>query len=387
MTGLRLNPHLLKVPLYIAGKSVEEVQEEYQLEDVIKLASNESPLGPSPLALAAARDALAEAHRYPGVAERNLRRALGPRVHPDFDERYILIGNGATDLIRLLAQAFVFDGGAMVTCQVTFPLYHICTLMYGGQSVLVPPTPDLRFDLSALADAITPDTRLVIICSPNNPTGLISRRIEVEAFMTRVPDSVVVVFDESYRDFVDDPEYPDPVSYVAEGRSVVVLRSFSKSAGLANLRVGYAIAPPDLVQYLSRAVLPFHTGAVALAAAHASLDDQAYLEHNRRLVRRERDYLCAELDALDLSYAPSQANFVLITNLPLPAKDLAERLMQRGVIVRAMTGWGLPNAVRVSLGTHELNQRFVRHLRAVLDEVRRDARYSSDGRSQALEAN
>jgi histidinol-phosphate aminotransferase len=369
MTQLRLNPNLLNVPLYIAGKSVEEVQEEYGLAEVIKLASNESALGPSPLAVQAARNALAEAHRYPGVAERDLRRALAPRTHPDFDERHILIGNGATDLIRILAQAFIFDHGELVTCRVTFPLYHISALMHGGRSRLVPPTADLGFDLPSLAEAITPETRLVVICTPNNPTGLICRRAEVEAFMRRVPEGVVVVFDESYRDFVEDPDYPDPVAYVAEGRAVVVLRSFSKCAGLANLRVGYAVARPDLTEYLSRAVMPFNTGAVALAAARASLDDDVFLEHSRRLVRQERGYLYAELDALDLSYARSQANFVLITRLPTEARTLAEALLRRGVIVRAMGGWGLPDAIRVSLGRHDLNRRFVQHLRAVLEEL------------------
>jgi histidinol-phosphate aminotransferase len=312
MPGVRLNPSLLKVPLYIAGKSVAEVQEELGLDDVLKLASNENALGPSPLALAAAQQALAEAHRYPGLADRDLRRRLGHACQPGFDERHVIIGNGATDLIRLISQAFIFDGGEMVSCSFTFPLYHICTLMFGGRPVLVPPAHDLGFDLPAMAAAIGPDTRLVFICTPNNPTGLICRQPEVATFLQQVPEHVLVVFDESYRDFADDPALPDPTCYVAEGRNVVVIRSFSKSAGLANLRVGYAIARPDLVEYLHRAQPPFNTGTPALAAAAASLDDYGYLEHSRRLVHEGLQQLYAALDAMDLCYVRSQANFVLI---------------------------------------------------------------------------
>lgn len=366
ITRLRLNPNLLKVPLYIAGKSVEEVQEEYGLDDVVKLASNENAFGPSPLAIEAARHTLNEAHRYPGLADRNLRRRLGPLSHPNFDERSIITGNGATDLIRMIVQAFIYDGGEMITCRVTFPMYHISTTMFGGTPTLVPPTPGLRFDLCAIAEAITANTRLIFICTPNNPTGMICRSGEVEDFMRRVPDGVVVVFDESYRDFVEDPDYPDPCNYVAAGRNVIVIRSFSKSAGLANLRVGYAIAQPELIEYLCHAQIPFNTGALALVAARASLDDQDYLERNRSHVREERAYLYAALDALDVAYVHSQANFIMIADLPMDGQLLSEKLIQQGVIVRPMAAWGLPNAIRVTIGLHEHNERFVVALRTVL---------------------
>ena len=366
MTSLRTNPNLLKVPLYIAGKSVEEVQEEYGLDDVIKLASNESALGPSPVAIEAAQRALWDSHRYPGIADRSLRRRLGPLSHPNFDERYIITGNGATDIIRIIAQAFIFDGGEMITSSVTFPMYHSSATMFGGKPIAVPPTSDLRFDLEAIATAITPDTRLIFICTPNNPTGLICRRGEVEAFMRRVPDEVVVVFDESYRDFVDDAEYPDPVDYVAEGRNVIVVRSFSKSAGLANLRVGYAIAQPELIEYLHHAQIPFNTGAPALEAARASLDDHEYRDLIRQLVCDERAYLYKALDALDMAYARSHANFIMITDLPIDTQVLCEKLIRRGVIVRPMAAWGLPDAIRVTIGLREHNERFIAALQSVL---------------------
>jgi histidinol-phosphate aminotransferase len=366
MPGLRLNPNLLKVPLYIAGKSVAEVQEELGLEHVLKLASNENPLGPSPRAIAAAQSAMSEAHRYPGLADRDLRRRLGPCTQAGFDERYIIIGNGATDLIRLIAQAFIFDGGEMVTCSLTFPLYRICATMFGGQPRLIPPSVNLAYDLPSMAAAIGPDTRLVFVCTPNNPTGLICRQAEVDDFMQRMPEHVLVVFDESYRDFADDPALPDPTRYVAAGRNVIVIRSFSKAAGLANLRVGYAVARPDLIEYLHRAQPPFNTGTPALAAAAASLDDDDFLARTRRLVREELQRLYAALDALDQCYLRSQANFVLLTQLPVEGHQMADRLTRRGVIVRPMDGWGLPRALRVTIGTPDQNARFAAALGAEL---------------------
>lgn len=367
MTGLHVNPNLLKVPLYIAGKSVEEVQEEYGLSDVVKMASNENAFGPSPAAVAALRQAVAEAHRYPGVADRNLRRRLGPLAHSGFDERNVIIGNGATDIIRMISQAFIFDGGEALTCSVTFPMYRIGATMFGGETECVPPTADLRLDLPAMLERVGPNTRLIYICSPNNPTGLICKLDEVAAFMCDTPRHVVVVFDESYRDFVDDDEYPDPTEYIAAGRNVIVIRSFSKSGGLANLRVGYALSTPEIIEYLCHTQLPFHTGAPMLIAANASLDDHEYHQRSRQMVIEERKFLYAGLDALDIAYVRSQANFVLLTDLPMEAQTFSECLIRRGVIVRPMAVWGLPNAVRVTVGTREQNERFIDALRGVLE--------------------
>ncbi|MBM4424897.1 MAG: histidinol-phosphate transaminase [Chloroflexi bacterium] len=374
MTTFVQNPNLLKVPLYVAGKSVEEVQEEYGLADVVKMASNENALGPSPMAMAAAQKWLAESHRYPGIAERDLRRAIGPRIHPSLNERNVLIGNGATDVIRMIAQSFVFNGGETVTCKVAFPMYHLFTTMFGGKPVLVPPTPDLRFDLPAIAAAITPDTRLVFLCAPNNPTGLIFSRAEVDDFMSRVPEHVAVVFDEAYFDFVDEEaDYGVGTEYVVAGRNAIVVRSFSKSAGLANMRVGYAAAKTELIEYLHHAQLPFNSGAVALAAARASLDDADYARRSKQLAREERKYMYAALDALYVSYVRSQANFVLLTDLPMPAAALAESLIRHGgVVVRPMAAWGMPNAVRMTLGTHAENERFVATLKVVLEDARKN---------------
>ncbi len=369
MSGLRLNSRLLQVPLYIAGKSPKQASQELGLGQVLKLCSNENPLGSSPMALAALRDALMEVHRYPGSAERELRRKLVSYHKNDLTEQHFIIGGGATDVLRMIAQAFIFDGGESVMCRVTFPLFALLTTMYGGRSAQVNLCPDYHLDLPAMADAITPQTRVVWLCSPNNPTGLMLRQTEVDEFIEQVPEHVVVVFDEAYCDYVAAPNYADSLRYVHQGRNVIVVRSFSKSAGLANLRVGYGIAHPDLIKYLLHAVLPFNTGALAAVAAAASLDDHAFRRRSKELVQQERDFLFARLSELGLFCLPSQANFLLIVDPPLGVPTLVDALLQQGIIVRPMASFGLPNALRVTIGLPRDNKRFLRAMRMALTET------------------
>jgi histidinol-phosphate aminotransferase len=366
MTTLRLNPHLLEVPLYVAGKSIDEVKEALGLEEVIKLASNESPIGPSPLAIQAAQRMLAEAHHYPGVAERDLRRKLAARLGHGMTEENILLANGGTDALRIMTQAFVFDGGNAIMSRVTFPMYRILTAAFGGQAKIVAPLPDYRHDLAAMAGQIDKETRIIFLCSPNNPTGDIITQEEADRFLAEVPEHVPVVFDESYCDFVTDPCYAESLGYVAAGRNVLVVRSFSKSAGLANLRIGYVVGPAGLIEYLRHACLPFHVGDVALAAASASLDDGEYHRCGYDVTLAGRAYLLAALDRLHLCCLPSQANFVTIVDPPLPAAALADALLRWGIIVRPMAAFGLPNAIRVSVGTRPDNEKFIGALREVL---------------------
>ncbi len=370
MNHLQLNPHLLKVPLYIAGKSIEEVQEELGLEEVVKLGSNENPLGPSQRALEAAAQLLPESHRYPNYWEKALRRKLGPSVDPELDERYCLIGNGGCDVLRMLTHGFMSAGGEAITGAATFPMFSILTAMFGGETIETPLTPDYRLDLSAMQRAITPNTRLTFICTPNNPTGTLVTQREADAFMADVPEHVVVVFDESYGGFATDPNQANSIDYIKQGCNVITVRSFSKKSGLANLRVGYAIGRPDLIEYLHHAQMPFNTGSMALAAAAASLDDAEYDERSLRLVESGRAYLYSAFDALDLSYVKSQANFVLVVNPPVNARTLVEALLRKGVIIRWAGSMGLPNAFRVTIGTQEQNKIFIAALRAVLEETR-----------------
>jgi histidinol-phosphate aminotransferase len=367
MHGLRFNPQLLKVPLYVAGKSPEEVREELGLEEVLKLASNENPLGASPLAIAALQSALAETHRYPGVAERELRRRLARYHGGGLSPENFIIGNGGSDVLRIIAQSFIFDGGETVTGRVSFPLYTLLTVMFGGRPVVVEPRADYGFDLAAMAHAVNADTRIVWLCSPNNPTGAVLRQSDVDAFIAGLPQHVVVVLDESYTDYVDDPQALDGLRCLGSGRPVVVVRSFSKCGGLANLRVGYGVSSPEIIEYLHHVVLPFNTGAPVMRAAAASLDDEEHHRRGRELVRQERDFLCERVIALGLTCLPSQANFVLLVDPPGGAAALADAVLRRyGIITRPAGGFGMPNALRVTVGLHEHNERFVHALERAL---------------------
>ena len=360
-----LNPHLLQVPLYIAGKSAEEARRELGLDDVIKLASNENALGPSPLAVAALTRALAEAHRYPGPAELDLRRRLAEHHGGGLTEDNFVIGNGGTDVLRIIGQSFIFDGGEAILSRVTFPLFRLLVTMYGGRPVVVDPAADYALDLQAMAEAVTDDTRLVWLCTPNNPTGLALGHRQVESFLDRMPEQVVAVIDESYIDYVDDAAAVDSLAFVRSGRQVVAVRSFSKSAGLANLRIGYGVARPDLIEYLLHAVLPFNTGSPVAQAAMASLDDHEYHRRSRALVAAERRFLSEGLTAAGMRPIPSQANFLLVPRVP-DCAALVDSLLRRGVIVRPLGAFGLTDAFRVSVGLHEHNQRFL----DTLNEVR-----------------
>jgi histidinol-phosphate aminotransferase len=368
MTEPRFNPNLLKVPLYIAGRSIEDVKDEYRLEAVTKLASNESPVGPSPLAVQAAQEIVHKAHRYPGISERDLCRKLADIHRSDLDQGNFLIGNGGTDVLRMITQAFVFDGGNTVMSHTTFPMYRILTAMFGGEPRRVPQTPDNRQDLEGMRAHIDSDTRLVYLCSPNNPTGNIITRKEAAAFMADVPEHVVVLFDESYIDYVDHPDHADSLEFVRQGRNVVSVRSFSKTAGLANLRIGYLIGPFKLVEYIRHARLPFHTGDIAIGAAAASLDDRDFYHRSRQAVLEGRDFLYQSISDLDLICLPSQANFVTILDPPLDPPTLTEALLRKGFIVRSMEAFGLPEGVRVSIGSPADNMKFINALKEVLVE-------------------
>ncbi len=370
MSGVRLNQRLMEVPLYIGGKGIEETKRELGLDRVIKLASNESPTGPSPRGVEAAADMLASAHRYPGAMDGHLRQRLAEHLGPPVEPDSIVVGNGGTDVLRMIAQAFVFDGGNTVMSRASFPMYHIFTALFGGEPRIVEPRADLGHDLAAMADAVDSDTRIAFLCTPNNPTGHIITRTEADAFLEAVGDHVVIVFDESYRAYVTGPDAADGLAYIASGRPVLTVGSFSKSAGLANMRVGYVVAPRELAAYLRHAQLPFHTSDVALAAAAASLGDEEYQRDNRRAVLEGREFLSSSFEALGLDYLPSQGNFVTILSPPLPVVELEQALLARGYITRGMAAFGLPEGLRVSVGPRGDMEAFVATLAEVLESAR-----------------
>ena len=371
MSEPRLNPFLLEVPLYIAGRSIDEVKEELGLEEVIKLASNESPLGPSPLAVQAAQATLAQAHLYPGICERDLRRKLVAVLDAGIEIDNLVTGNGGSDVLRMITQAFVFDGGNTIMSAVTFPLYRILTTAFGGQPRIVDADPDYGHHLDGMLQQIDDETRIIFLCSPNNPTGQILTQAAIDDFLERVPGHVVVVFDESYNSFVSDPTHADVLNYVQSNTNVISVRSFSKSGGLANLRMGYMVGPQVLADYVRRAQLPFHSGDIALAAAAASLDDKDYHQRHLQMVREGSKFLFERLSAMGLTCLAGQANFITIVDPPIEAPDLVAALLSRGIVVRGMAPFGLPHAVRVTVGSPEDNQRFIAALGEVIENKRR----------------
>jgi len=345
---------------YEPGKPISETARELGLDpaSIVKLASNENPLGPSPVAREAMRAALDEAHIYPDGGGHALRTALAERH--DLDLRNVVIGNGSNEIIELLCHSFLNPRTSLIAAEHAFVVYKLMATLFGAGYIEVP-DPGFVHDLDAMAAAITPDTRLVFIANPNNPTGTMVGQVEIDRFMARVPDHVVVVFDEAYHEFLADP--PDTLKFVREGRNVCVLRTFSKIHGLAALRVGYGLASPDVAGILQKARQPFNVNAIAQAGALAALNDA---EHVARTVAVNREGLAFCEHALasrGIEYVPSHANFVLAR--VGDGDRVFGDMLRKGVIVRAMRGYKLPDWVRISIGTAAENRRCIE----VLDEV------------------
>jgi len=354
-----VKPHIRDLAPYQPGKPIEELERELGIGDSIKLASNENPLGPSPKAIEALGSGLESVFRYPDGASFALRRALAARL--GVGEQQLTFGCGADEIFELLVKTFVGPGDEVVYAWPSFAMYPIVTQGMGGTRVPVPLDGDFVHDLPAMADAVSPRTRLVIVCNPNNPTGTSVGAEAFDEFAARLPDDVVLVVDEAYREFARRPDFPDGIGWIARRPATVVVRTFSKIYGLAGLRVGYSVADPELAGYLERARHPFNVNVLAERAALAALSDD---EHVRRTVAMNSagiEYLERELPALGCRVWPTDANFVLVEAEP----DTYERLLHEGVIVRPLAGFGLERHVRISVGTPEENERLVKALRRI----------------------
>jgi len=347
---------------YKPGKPEAEVQRELGLDKVVKLASNENSLGPSPKAVAAIREALGDVFRYPEGSGYYLVLALADKFGLSFDN--IILGNGANDLVELVVKTFAGPGDNVVSGHPSFIMYEIAARIMDAEYRAVP-LRENRFDLPAVADAADERTKVVFIANPNNPTGTIVTRAEVDDFLGKLPPHVLVVLDEAYFDFVTAEDYPDSLDYVREGRPVMTMRSFSKNYGLAGLRLGWGAAVPEIVSAMHRIRQPFNANRLAQVAGVAALADDEHLAASRKLVVEGRAQLYAGLDRLGVEYVPSEANFVLV-DLGGEAMPVFQELLQLGVIVRPMAGWGLPNALRVSVGTAAENEVFLQALATVL---------------------
>jgi len=359
------NEHILGIAPYEPGKPIEELERELMIQNPIKLASNENPLSPSDRVQKAIVAALASLNRYPDGSGFYLRQALAKKhgVMPD----QIVLGNGSNELIELLVRSFLRPGDEAVVPHPSFVVYPMIVQAAGGVRVMVM-LKDFRLDLEAMARAITPMTKIVFVANPNNPSATIVTRDEVEHFLSRVPERTIVVFDEAYIEFAMGPDFPDTLAYVKQGRKIVVLRTFSKAASLAGLRVGYGVADADAIALMNRIRQPFNVNSLAQAAALAALDDDGHVLECVRMIEAGRHFLYDEFKRLGLHYVPSRANFILV-DVGRNAADIYQKLLHQGVIVRPMTPFGLETALRITVGTPEENRKLVKALRTVLGKT------------------
>lgn len=354
-----------RITPYSPGKSSAEVFEELGITDVIKLASNEHPLGPSPLAIKAMQEAAADTAVYPDPLCVELTQALADhlQVLPD----NIIIGRGSDEVIHMLGLAFLNPGEEVMFSQYPFALYPFTAYLSDCAAVQVPAR-GFDHDLEAMADAVSARTKLIFIGNPCNPTGTIVTAEQVERFMNRMPDHVVVVFDEAYFEYVDDPAYPDTLTYAREGRKVAVLRTFSKAYALAGLRIGYGACGKSVADALKLVREPFNVSSIAQVAAIAGLKDPEHVRRSAQMVAEGKAYLYEQFDALGLEYVPTQGNFILV-NSGRDSRAVFDALMRRGVTVRTGDIFGLHTWIRVTIGTREHKETFIRALIETLDEV------------------
>lgn len=345
---------------YEGGKPVDELARELGITDAVKLASNENPLGPSPKAVEAARAVMAQVHRYPDGAAWALRERLAAFHGVTRDE--VIQGGGSNELLDLVVRAFATPAHHIVFGEPAFVVYRIAALA-GGVPFTAVPLVDQTHDLPAMAAAVTPETRIMFVANPNNPTGTHVGQSAVEAFLRAVPPEVIVVMDEAYFEYADAKDYPNSLELRGLRERLIVMRTFSKAYGLAGLRIGYAIGPVGLIGYMNRVRAPFNVTGPGQAAAVAALDDQDHVAKSRTMNGAERARLSARLTALGLTVAPSQANFVLV-DVRRPARPVYDALLRRGVIVRPFPS--LPTSLRVTAGLPQENERFLTALEGVL---------------------
>ena len=352
------NPQLRELVAYEPGKPVEDLARELGLPpgEIIKLASNENPLGPSPAARQAMIDTIDRAHFYPDGGGYYLREAVAEQL--GLSMANVILGNGSNEIIEFLGHAYLQPGDEVVVAKHSFAVYRLMAQLFGAKVVDVP-DPGFIADLDGMLAAIAPRTKEVFIANPNNPTGTMVFQDDIDRFMERVPEHVMVVFDEAYFEFLDEP--PDVLKYVRAGRNVVVLRTFSKIQGLANLRIGYGLAAAEIIEVLQKARQPFNANGIAQAGALAGLRDQVHMDATRRVTQEGRDFLQSEFLEMNLEFVPSHANFVLVR--VGDGKKVFDGLLRRGLIVRAMGSYGLPEWIRVSVGTMPQNRAFIAALR------------------------
>jgi len=359
--------YIQRLEPYVAGKPIWEVQEEFQLQEVVKLASNENSLGPSPQAIRALQESLADIHRYPDTGGLRLRQALAELY--DLKVENVVLGSGSEGIMSYIMRTFLDREDEVLTADATFVGFQVMARARAVPPVSVP-LKDYRFDLEALADRITERTKIVYLCNPNNPTGTFFTKAEFDRFLDRLPSRVLVILDEAYYEFAcDQPDFPDSMKYRHD--QVITLRTFSKAYGLAGVRIGYGFAHDFLIRNLHKIKLPFEPGIPAQAAGLGALEDREFLVRTQEMNRQGLQFFYEHFDRLGLEYRPSAANFILgILDSQEQVAALYGEMLRRGVIVRPLERFGLPHCFRVTVGTGHENRRCVEVLEEVLPAVR-----------------
>ena len=357
----RANRQLRDLVVYQPGKPIEETAAELDVDpgEIIKLASNENALGPSPKAVTAMRTAIESAQLYPEGSGVYLREAIAERL--GLRRENIILGNGSNEIIEFVGHAFLGRGDEVIVPEYAFIAYKLIAQLFDARTIETP-TANFRPNLEAMLNAITPRTKIIFIANPNNPTGSLIEQEKIDHFLARVPDQVITVLDEAYFEFLDDP--PNTLRHVRNARNVVILRTFSKIHGLASLRVGYGMAPPELIQVLQKTRQPFNVNGVAQSGALAAIADDEHLRKSKRVVDSGRAYLEEEFRAMKLKFSPSAGNFVFVNVGDGPA--VFKRLLTMKIIVRPLRGYNLPEWLRITVGTMEQNEKCIAALKKLL---------------------
>mgnify|MGYP000002584231 CR=1 FL=1 len=355
---------------YQPGKPIDELAREYDLDsnEIVKLASNENPLGPSEKVKQAIAQEIAELSRYPDGNGFELKKALSDKLNVSMDQ--LTLGNGSSDILEFIVKSFVGKGDEVIVSQHAFAIYGLVTKMVGGSIVQVP-AKNWGHDLEVMANAVTEKTKIIFVTNPNNPTGTWNTKAQLEVFLRAVPENVIVLLDEAYFEYVDQADYPNGIDYLGQYPNLVVTRTFSKAYGLASLRVGYGVSSAQLADVMNRVRPPFNVDSFALAAAVASVKDESYVRQSKELNDEGMAQLQAGFEQLNLTWIQSVGNFI---SFEVPSADVEgggamevyQSLLERGVIVRPVANYEMPNHLRVSIGTKQENERFLLELKTIL---------------------
>ncbi|MBU5592593.1 histidinol-phosphate transaminase [Clostridium sp. MSJ-4] len=353
---------VLNIEKYVAGKPISEVKRELGLDEVIKLASNENPLGCSPKAKEVIMNMINDSALYPDSSSYELKRAIAKKLNVSPEQ--IFCGAGSDSLIKVLCNTLLESGDETIMGQVTFPRYETSTKLMGAKAIKIP-MKNNALDLEAMVDAITDKTKIIWFCNPNNPTGNIFKKADFDKILNKIPDSVIIVMDEAYVEYVVDPDFPDSLELLKNHPNMIILRTFSKAYGLASLRCGYGVASEDLVQYVNRVINPFDVNLFAQNAAVVAIEDDEFLKKVYDTNNVEKEFLYSEFKNLGLEYIETNTNFIMV-NLNRDDKPIFDALLKKGIIIRPGFLLDMPQWLRISIGTREQNEKFVKALKEIL---------------------